>query len=31
VEEICQVSDQKVEHIAFVTGRFGEAAEQHLL
>jgi glucose-1-phosphate thymidylyltransferase len=31
VEEICKVSDQKVEHIAFVTGRFGEAAEQHLL
>ena len=31
VEEICQVSDQKVEHIAFVTGRFGEAAEHHLL
>jgi glucose-1-phosphate thymidylyltransferase len=31
VEEICKVSDQKVEHIAFVTGRFGDAAEQHLL
>ena len=31
VEEICKVSDQKVEHIAFITGRFGEAAEQHLL
>jgi glucose-1-phosphate thymidylyltransferase len=31
VEEICKVSDQKVEHIAFVTGRFGDAAEQHLI
>ena len=31
VEEICKVSHQKVEHIAFVTGRFGETAEQHLL
>ena len=31
VEEIVKVSDQKVEHIAFVTGRFGEAAEKHLL
>ena len=31
VEEIVKVSDQKVEHIAFVTGRFGEAAERHLI
>lgn len=31
VEEICKVSDQKVKHIAFITGRFGETAEQHLL
>jgi glucose-1-phosphate thymidylyltransferase len=31
VEDIVKVSDQKVDHIAFVTGRFGEAAEQHLL
>jgi len=31
VEDIVKVSDQKIEHIAFVTGRFGEAAEKHLL
>jgi glucose-1-phosphate thymidylyltransferase len=31
VEEIVKVSDQKVEHIAFVTGRFGETAERHLI
>jgi glucose-1-phosphate thymidylyltransferase len=31
VEDIVKVSAQKVDHIAFVTGRFGEAAEQHLL
>jgi glucose-1-phosphate thymidylyltransferase len=31
VEEIVKVSDQKIDHIAFVTGHFGEAAEKHLL
>jgi glucose-1-phosphate thymidylyltransferase len=31
VEDIVSVSHQKVEEIAYVTGRFGEEAERHLL
>jgi glucose-1-phosphate thymidylyltransferase len=31
VEDIVAISDQKVEEIAYVVGRFGEAAEKHLI
>lgn len=31
VEDIVSISDQKVDEIAYVVGRFGEAAERHLL
>lgn len=31
VEDIVSISDQKVNEIAYVVGRFGEAAERHLL
>ncbi len=31
VEDIVSISDQKVEEIAYVVGRFGEAAEKHLI
>lgn len=31
VEDIVAVSQQKIERIAYVTGQFGEEAEQHLL
>jgi glucose-1-phosphate thymidylyltransferase len=31
VEDIVAISDQKVEEIAYVVGRFGEAAENHLV
>ena len=31
VEDIVAISDQKVDEIAYVVGRFGEAAEKHLV
>ncbi|MFY8138499.1 MAG: sugar phosphate nucleotidyltransferase [Flavobacteriales bacterium] len=31
VEDIVAISDQKVDEIAYVVGRFGEAAEKHLI
>lgn len=31
VEDIVAISDQKVDEIAYVVGRFGEEAEQHLI
>ncbi|MFZ4784264.1 MAG: sugar phosphate nucleotidyltransferase [Flavobacteriales bacterium] len=31
VEDIVAISDQKIDEIAYVVGRFGEAAEKHLI